>query len=279
MIKVNGYKIKVEHFPDGTQRIKSHGDWLTIGDVTDWDVEWHYKNDSELVTLMFVVNHIREHYHNAKIRLYMPYVPNARMDRTKNASEFFTLKYFANIINSLDFQCVTIVDPHSNVTPALFNRVNVVNAAEIIKANLEPEAYILYFPDASAAKKYSEGFPHCKYLYGEKKRDWSTGQILGLEIKNPFEISDTEIKQSNILIIDDIISYGGSMYYSILELEKMGIEGTIDIYASHLEESFFDEEKGTLRKLFADNPHVETLYTTDSIDRGVTASYVTEIEV
>lgn len=38
------------------------------------------------------------------VTLYMPYCPHARMDRVKGATDVFTLKSFADVINSLDGQ-------------------------------------------------------------------------------------------------------------------------------------------------------------------------------
>ena len=46
----------------------------------------------------------------------MPYIPNARKDRAHREKDVFTLKYFANIINSLNFDNVYVLNPHSNVS-------------------------------------------------------------------------------------------------------------------------------------------------------------------
>lgn len=45
------------------------------------------------------------------------------MDRVKNKDEVFTLKYFCEFINSLEFDEVTVVDPHSSVSRALLNNL------------------------------------------------------------------------------------------------------------------------------------------------------------
>lgn len=55
--------------------------------------------------------------------LPVPHCPHARMDRVKGTTDVFTLKSFADVINSLDFTKVVIYDAHSNVTPALIDRV------------------------------------------------------------------------------------------------------------------------------------------------------------
>ena len=126
MIKVNSLEIKVEHFPDGTQRIMNFPDKL-VQSNPEWptpyfEVVWLYENDGEMFTLHCVVEHLRRvqnYSSNMVINLVMPYVPNARMDRIHDDNEIFTLKYFANFINSLNFNKVGVFDPHSNVTTAL----------------------------------------------------------------------------------------------------------------------------------------------------------------
>jgi ribose-phosphate pyrophosphokinase len=104
--------------------------------------------------------------------------------------------------------------------------------------------------------------------YGKKVRDWKTGQILGLEIynKNDEKISEKEIKGRVFLMVDDIISYGGSMAYGADKLKELGASH-IYAYASHVENSILDTEKGTLIKRLNDNV-VDKVYTTNSLYTG-----------
>lgn len=119
MILIDGEELKVEHFPDGTQRLKL--------DPFDGSViDWIYESDTEWATLYYIVNHLRSYRPNCYLRLKLRYVHNGRMDRTKNTDEVFTLKWFTKFINDLNFSEVEIFDPHSNVTPALIDRCKVV---------------------------------------------------------------------------------------------------------------------------------------------------------
>lgn len=86
-------------------------------------------------------------------------------------------------------------------------------------------------------------FPNNKYCYGEKNRDWDTGKILGLNIRT----NGIDLKDKAVLMIDDIISYGGSLYYSALKLKEFGTS-RIYAYASHTENSVLNRDKGTLIK-------------------------------
>jgi ribose-phosphate pyrophosphokinase len=292
MIKVNDIEIKVEHFPDGTQRIMNFPDEL-VKSNPEWptpyfEIVWTYENDSEMFTLHCVVEHLRRvqnYSSNMVINLVMPYVPNGRLDRIYSDNEVFTLKYFADFINSLNFNKVGVFDPHSNVTTALIDRVTVMDnilddslrislltiANELKTELFDDEEIVIYFPDESAYKRYkkyfSKGLTYYMY-YGKKVRDWKTGQILGLEIynKNDEKISEKEIKGRVFLMVDDIISYGGSMAYGADKLKELGASH-IYAYASHVENSILDTEKGTLIKRLNDNV-VDKVFTTNSLYTG-----------
>lgn len=300
MIKVNGLKINVEFFPDGTQRIMNFPDNLVVSNP-EWptpffEIVWLYENDGEMFTLHCVVEHLRRvqnYSSNMVINLVMPYVPNGRLDRIYSDNEVFTLKYFANFINGLKFNKVGVFDPHSNVTTALIDRVTVLDTIFYdckricfgsIADDIDKEFFIngeentfrwgdiaIYFPDESAYKRYkkyfSNGITHDMF-YGKKVRDWKTGQILGLEVysENDEKISEKKIKDRVFLMVDDIVSYGGSMAYGADKLKELGA-AHIYAYASHVENSVLDQEKGTLLKRI-DYGTVDKLFTTNSIFNG-----------
>lgn len=267
MIRVNGKPVNIEKFPDGTPRINL--DVLNIeackgSGVFYFLVEWFYQNDAEMFYLMLVKKHIDRHFSDVDCYLSMPYIPNARMDRVKNDDEVFTLKYFCDFINSLNFTSVYVLDAHSDVSVALLNNCENDNPRDYIKDAIRQisDDIVLYFPDAGAAKRYSDLFPDIAYCYGEKKRDWKTGKILGLEIRN----NGIDLAGKTVLMIDDIISYGGSLFYSANALKEAGAD-KVYAYATHTENSVLDREKGTLIKSLEDNT-VERLFTTDSLFSG-----------
>ena len=141
MIKINDKPFDVKYFPDGTQRLMD----FDINDyvmpyMDGFEITWLYEDDSEMITLFYLVNHIRSHVgiDANYIELILPYVPNSRMDRVKSDKEVFTLKYFCNFINSLNFNWVKVYDTHSYVTDALLNNVvslDVENVINQIKYN------------------------------------------------------------------------------------------------------------------------------------------------
>lgn len=298
MISVNELEVKIEHYPDGTPRIN-----LDVDDIPDFTdgltsyihIRWKYENDAELMYLTMIKKHLNANLADVTYLLTMDYIPNGRMDRTKRDCEVFTLKYFCDVINSLNFSRVFILDAHSNVSVALLNNCinkspkNFIQKAidEIRNENIEKEVItefsdikngvvsdtyensvfdesklVLYFPDYSAAKRYSDMFPQFRYCYGEKKRDWDTGKILGIDIRT----NGVNLENKIVLVLDDLISYGGSIHYGVQELMNYKPE-KVYAYATHCENSVLDKEKGTLIKDLENNT-VERLFTTDSLFTG-----------
>lgn len=254
MIKVNDTEIKVGHFPDGTQSIEFSDDQPYYSTN---EVEWFYDSDEEVFTLMCVVDMVRRISKNSRIDLCVPYLPNARMDRIKEKKQNFSLKVFANFINSLNFDKVVVYNVHSNVSEALID--NIVNIDPIfdvdaVISNYKPD--VIYFPDEGACKRYADlaciknyGLP---VIFGIKKRDFATGKILGLDV-----VSDTDLTGKKVLIVDDICSAGGTFKFSAMKLKELGASD-VALYVSHCEDNI---QNGDLLK----TDLVSKIYTTDSI--------------
>ena len=250
MIKLNGEIVNINHFPDGTLLLKEESNWSGGG---AHKIEWYFESNEELVALMFLTKHLRSCDNTGKINLLLPYIPNARQDRVKTSEDVFTLKYFADIINYLDFNAVQVMDAHSNVSTALINHIVPCEPKVYIdKAirNCNPD--ILFFPDEGAMKRYSS-MAKMEYAFGIKKRDWATGKIEGLDVVGCVD----KINGSRILIVDDICSRGGTFYHSAKKLKELGAK-EIYLYVTHCENTILEGELLT-------SGLIEKVYTTNSI--------------
>lgn len=195
MIFVDDRRIDFTSFPDGTSSIriapKLDFTFFAMG-KSAYFIRWMYDNDAECMQLWYLVKHLKS-AGNPLLYLEMPYIPNARMDRVKNRDEVFTLKWFAEFINSLGFESVKVLDPHSNVAMALIDRAEAMDVKHyidyaiqwMVSQGLNP---LLCYPDEGAAKRYSELLP-MEYVFCIKHRDWRTGKIERLELTEPEKVN------------------------------------------------------------------------------------------
>lgn len=238
---------------------------MTINYLNVINIVWTFESMAELPTVIMIAKDIKDN--GGEAELFMPYIPNARMDRAYHDEDVFTLKWFADEINRCEFSRVVVFDPHSDVAPALIDRCEVhTPIREICQVIEESKPDVIYFPDAGAMKRYEETVHWaldrvgCKayIIHGDKKREWKTGKILGLDV------TGYPPKKGKVLMIDDICSYGGTMFYSAEKLKELDV-GDIDMYVSHCENSILDKERG---HLFDDPELIHKVYTTDSIFTG-----------
>ena len=253
------FEIEQGSFPDGTLHIN-------LPDTHIYAIKWAYESDAELFTLICIA----KHYDYPGMELYLPYIPHARMDRVKSETDVFTLKYFCEVINSLNFKTVWVMDAHSNVSLALLDRVRQMNVEDTIydtiykvtceiaggydhQQRMDAQAdLVVFFPDEGAMKRYSD-MANMPYAFGIKKRDWETGKILGLDIMNA-EL----VKDKNVLIIDDICSRGGTFLHAAKALKAAGAN-RIFLYVTHAEKTMVEGE------MYNNLDLIERIYTTDSI--------------
>ena len=263
MIKIDGKEIVLGKFPDGTPLLKPDIDFSKYVDYKRATLTWHFESNDEMVAVMFLTRHLQRNG-ILFIDLVMPYIPNARQDRIKSSNDVFTLKYFAEFINELAFDSVTVLDPHSSVSEALFDDIIIENPKEYInKAMASIEEFALtsencrkhlmvFYPDEGAMKRYSNLIKK-EYAFGIKKRDWETGKIEGLDISGNID----KINGSTILIVDDICSKGGTFYHSAKKLKELGAK-EVYLYVTHCENTILEGELLT-------SGLIEKVYTTDSI--------------
>lgn len=253
MIKINGNELKVGHFPDGTQSIE-FPKYISV--QTYVEIWWLYDSDEEIFTLASVVDWLKRKKAD-DIRLFLPYVPNARMDRIKEEDQNFSLKVFTNILNSFGFSSVDVFNVHSNVSEALINNVHSVLPIADIAITIDyykPD--VIFFPDEGACKRYADlevvKRSNLPVTFGIKKRDFKSGKILGLDV-----ISDIDLTGKKVLIIDDICSAGGTFKFSAIKLKELGAKD-VALYISHCEDNIKNGDLLT-------TDLISKIYTTDSI--------------
>ena len=222
---------------------------------------------NDLGKLMVTVDALRRYGHQVlgtklKLKLVLPYFPGARQDRLMVAGEPFTVKMYADIINSMNFSDVLIFDPHSDVTPALINNVHVVdNHTFVLKVlqdiypQRDSKTPILISPDAGSNKKigklaqFLSDYNVTEIVKCDKTRDVKTGEITN------FEVYTDDLGGRDCVIIDDICDGGGTFLGLGKKLKEKNC-GKLYLVVSH---GIFSSGFKNLNEMF------EMVYTTDSI--------------
>lgn len=218
-------------FPGGESCIRVNG--MVYDDVTV-TVELAFESNGDLFDLALLCDAIRRRSRGVKLKLYMPYVPYARQDRVCNFGESLSIRVVADFINSLGFEEVCVLDPHSDVTTALINNVVVVpqevSARAVANRWGDPKYVTIVAPDAGAAKKarkFAQVGGFGGLIQAEKVRDMATAKILETRL------STTEhIGNKDFLIVDDICDGGRTFTELAKELRKF-TDGNIALYVTH----------------------------------------------
>ena len=258
MIKINEEPVTFDHYNDGSCRAKLSLPSYGCGEV---EITWLYENDCELLYLLYVVNHLHTNFYY-DLSLNMPYVFNGRQDRTKKKEEIFTLKYSCELINQMNFKRVKIYDPHSSVTPVLLDRVVVESPQYEIQQLIQqyPDA-LLFFPDEGSMKRLHSLFT-VPYAFGVKVRDWESQKIESLRVAGERHM----IAGHDIIMCDDILSRGSTLYEAAKELKERGANN-LYVWVSHCEKTVLGPHIKGVSLL--DIPNLITkVYTTNSIFNG-----------
>lgn len=205
-----------------------------VGKGSIINIHHEVKNSQDLMELVMVKNAIDEAVRGSDVNvcLWMMYIPYARQDRFCEPGEAFGVKAFANILNSLKFDEVIVVDPHSDVSRAVIDNLTVIEqddvAFHMLAWKIKQEFFHLVSPDGGALKKIFKlgkrlGVEvHC----AEKVRDTLTGEI----IKTNIPVLDFE--GQNLMIVDDICD-GGRTFIELAKVLKERNAGKVELYVTH----------------------------------------------
>lgn len=202
-----------------------------------------------------------------KEELFIPYLPYARQDRMMVTGEPISLLVIANLINQMQFNKVSILDPHSSGTELVIHNCNPIDNSIFVKEILKTkENYLIVSPDAGAYKKI---FSLCKNIgyTGEivscgKVRDMDSGRIKNISTDG------TDIKGKDLVIVDDICDGGMTFILLSKKLKELGAR-SITLIVTH---GIFSKGEETLKTL------IDDVYTTDSINNNST-EFITRFSI
>jgi ribose-phosphate pyrophosphokinase len=232
MIRVDGQLIHFGKFPNGESNLKHIK--LDERDLTHV-VTLKYEGDEDLFHLLLVKAELK-----VPATLRILYAPYSRMDRESD-TYLFSLKVFTKFINDMGWEKVVIYEPHSDVLPALLDRVQVVDvtASNVMQDEVQVAVrkigaldYQICYPDVGAHKRYGEKFGKGPPLIGFKTRDFETGKIKSLDIQGNRLID-------GVVIVDDLCSKGGTFVLTATKLREMGFTKIV-LAVAHCEDTVYD---------------------------------------
>ena len=232
MLLVNGHKVNVTVFPDGTSQVWKLSEEL-INSVrnNDMNIVWLFEGEAEflqLIQLEFLILNIfkRECGENITIdkTLTIPYMPYARQDKEISNTSCFALELFIKIIECS--KSVSTFDVH-NPKPFMdrgFEFINEMPYDQIKSVILENDIDLIVYPDKGASERYNSFLLEKPFICLDKVRNQLTGEITGLSIKE----EDKDKVKGKVLVVDDICDGGRTFIEAakLLDAEKY-------LYISH----------------------------------------------
>jgi len=262
MIKINGDKVETFKFSGGEVHPKIeriYADRIVL--------KTNLRTSDDIMELLLVKNAIDQlaFYRQKPITLLIPYVPYARQDRICNPGEALGIKVMADLINSMNFDQVIIVDPHSDVAPALINNCLIWDTTVILDRfseykegwnlfdKLSSKELTLVSPDAGAEKKVlkvAQRYDGLDIIRANKIRDTKTGKIVATDVNYGYSL-----KGKDVLIVDDICD-GGMTFIKLAERLQRLSPRSINLYVTH---GIFSKGYAPLFKA-----GIKRIFTTDS---------------
>ena len=265
MIIINGVILEEKTFPNGEflLELPSFAEAETI------NIMWKYQSDSEFLRLNLVSDFLRTNAPEVPVTLHVGYMPYSRMDRRDPSGNPFSLAIAVKMLPT-NWSYV-VYEPHSDKTVelltwrvesdktvyAVYPTASLLSQARYVVGWLNYNAIL--FPDKGAKKRYTEQvdlpIKNMKVLVGEKKREFGTGKIESLEILDEAGNIVEELHGYNVLIVDDLSSYGGTFVRASRKLKELGVD-KVSLVVTHAENVIYS---GNLLN------NIEYLFTTTSI--------------
>ncbi len=176
--------------------------------------------DQHLFQLLLASHQLSEE--GAKVTAVVPYLAYARQDKEFLPGEGVTLGIVAHLMRSAGVRRLVTVDIHSAEGLALFSfptySVSAVpGLVAYAKAELNLREPVVVSPDFGGSKR-TEAFAQlygAKFLQLTKSRDRKSGEVSVAD-------SDLDVSGKEVIIVDDIISTGGTVRAAAEAVLKQG---------------------------------------------------------
>jgi len=216
-------------FPDGESYIRLPGEAVKASRVCVVK-SLDYPQDKALVELLLTLDALREKS-NAELVAVIPYMAYSRQDREFLENEAVSIRAVLRAIKSAGASELYTIEIHKEESLRHFGgRAYSVSPYEYMAGKLEiPEDSVVIAPDLGArgrAERLAKALG-VDYDYLVKQRDRITGEVV-------FKPKELDVKGLNVIIVDDIISTGGTIAKASRILKAQGAKSIIVIVAHAL---------------------------------------------
>lgn len=215
-------------FPGGEQQI-TLPDFNSHIKIDHIDIIAQLITSKDVMDLVLIKDALESKY-NANIDLHLGYMPYARQDRIANDGESLAARAFARLINSLHFNNVIVLDPHSEIGVSYLHNVVIIDQLTMLmqsyayKSIINKEVLVVA-PDKGSTQKVLDIVLEKPFIQGFKFRDTKTGKLSGFGY-------DGDVEGKDLLIIDDICDGGGTFLGLTKELLDGGAK-SVSLYVTH----------------------------------------------
>ncbi|MCI4432481.1 MAG: ribose-phosphate pyrophosphokinase, partial [Nitrosopumilus sp.] len=215
-IGANLLKSQLRVFPDGESKITLNGNLqknkIIVIQSTFPPV------DENLIQTLSIISKAREY--GTEVIAVIPYMGYARQDREFLSGEVITMKVIANLFKSVGTSRIIVVDIHSMIGLKYFkiksNNVTAIPDLAKYFSKLKLKNPLVVSPDQGGKERAKEFARILKigHITLEKQRDRKTGKV---KIK---ATNFDEIRGRDLILVDDMISTGGSIIKATQFLKK-----------------------------------------------------------
>lgn len=289
MITINHLEPTFATFPDGEVNVTFQPSLVESLD-SEVSIDWRFRNNDEIIKLGLILNLLDTYDGINRVYVDIPFMPYSRMDRHEAGYHNpMSLAVIMSILKAYDEHvsfdvyyttddlhnpaALEDIDAHNGMPTNFENNAsmyyNLLSFIDLQKINADK--LLVVYPDKGAQRRYDNGEASAlsnievdgnalsAFMVGQKTRDFETHKITGYEL--PDEIP-AGIKQ--IVIVDDVISYGGT-FIKLIDAIRAKTDLPISIITSHAEDALWRGDllakKVPIYTTRSLNDHVDSLYT------------------
>ena len=198
--------------------------------------------DTNLLQLLSMISQARRF--SSKIYAIIPYMGYARQDRSFLNGEIITISVVAKMLKIAGAKKIIVVDIHSKIALKHF-KIKTENVSAIPKLvnyfkKIKLKNPLVVSPDIGGsvrAKEFAKQF-NTDFISLKKHRNRKTGKV-------SIQSSKINVKNRDLILVDDMISSGGSIIKATQFLKKQGAE-RIFVACSHA--ILIDDAEKKIRK-------------------------------